>query len=61
MTHLHHQDQLIIGQVIVVDGDPPDVISQARLDDQLPCHIKITHAVLQGHDLQVLKTEPQPQ
>ena len=44
-----------------MDGDPPDVIPQARLNDQLPCHIKIAHAIFQGHDLQVLKTDPQPQ
>lgn len=48
---LHHEDQLIIGQVIIVYGDPPDVIPQAGLDDDLPCHIQIVHAILQGHDL----------
>ena len=33
---LHHQHQLIVGDVLIMDGDASDVVAQLGFDDQLP-------------------------
>ena len=46
---LHHEQQLVVGDVFVVNGHAPDVVSQAGLDDQFPSQIhwqKVERATL---------------
>ena len=37
---LHHQDQFIIGDVLIVDGDAADVVPQLNLDDELAAQVQ---------------------
>lgn len=38
---LHHQHQLVISDVFVMDGDASDVIAQLGFDDQLPAQVQL--------------------
>ena len=57
---LHHQHQLVISEykfskgltalilreVVIVDGDPSNVLAKGGLDDQLACQVKLVEASL---------------
>ena len=55
VRYLHHEDQLVIGQIVIVDGNPPDVVTQRRLDDQLPGQVQLVERLL--HVLDNLEKE----
>lgn len=38
---LHHQHQLVISNVFVMDRDAPDVVAQLGFDDQLPAQVQL--------------------
>jgi hypothetical protein len=39
--YLHHEHQFIVGEVVIVNGDPPDILTQRRLDDQLSRQVQL--------------------
>ena len=43
---LHHQNQLVIRNVLVVDGDATDVIAKLNLDNELPAKVKLVKGLL---------------
>ncbi len=44
--YLHHEHQFVVGEVIVVNRDPPDILTQRRLDDQLSRQIQLVERFL---------------
>lgn len=38
---LHHEHQLIIGNVFIMDGNASDVVTQLGFDDQLPAQVQL--------------------
>lgn len=38
---LHHEQELVVGDVFIVDGDAADIIAQLSLDDQLPTQVQL--------------------
>merc|ERR1719295_1670910 len=39
---LHHQDQLVVSNVLIMDGDPANVVAESGLDHQLPCQVHLS-------------------
>ncbi len=44
--HLHHEHQLVIREIIIVDGNPPNVVAKRGLDDQLASQIQLVEGLL---------------
>lgn len=38
---LHHQHQLIVGDVLIVDGDTSNIVTQLGFDDQLSTQVQL--------------------
>ena len=55
VRYLHHEDQLVIGQIVIADGNPTDVVTQRRLDDHLPGQVQVVERLL--HVLDNLEKE----
>jgi len=46
---LHHEDQLVVGQIVVVNGDSSDVGADGSFDDELAGQVQLFETFLHGH------------